>query len=99
MRVLNIRLDQFKTTAYEIARTVLKSRTNLAGDVEKLNAEVSELKRQNEELRQNNRRLQDQTATLHQLQEENVHEPHPHRIDRNPVSDRLDARRLGRADD
>lgn len=80
MRVLNIRLDQFKTTAYEIARTVLKSRTNLAGEVEKLNAEIAQLKRQNEELRQNNRRLQDQTATLQQLQEE--HES----LKQNPIS-------------
>ena len=71
MRVLNIRLAQFKTTAYEIARTVLKSRTNLAGEVERLNAAIAQLKRQNEELRQNNRRLQDQTVTLHQLQAEN----------------------------
>jgi len=71
MTVLNIRLDQFKTSAYEIARTVLKSRTNLAAEIERLKAENAQLKRSNEELRQDNRRLPEQAATLQKVQEEN----------------------------
>ncbi|MCA9212012.1 MAG: hypothetical protein KDB27_03025 [Planctomycetales bacterium] len=71
MAVLNIRLDQFKTSAYEIARTLLKSRRNLAAEVEQLNAEIAQLKRCNEELQQEQRRLQDQAEALREVQEEN----------------------------
>ena len=68
MRVLNKRLDQFKTSCYEIARTLLGSRTHLAAENERLKVENAELLRRNEELPKDNRRLQEQVRIL---QEEN----------------------------
>lgn len=71
MRSLYDQLDQFKTSAYEISRTLIKSRSNLIAENERVNAENAELQLQVVKLQLENRRLRDQASCIRDLQKEN----------------------------
>ena len=70
MRLLNTRLDQFKTSLYEISRTLLNSRSSLNVQLQAQAARNDGLERQNMQLRDENRRLRQQVASQESLRKE-----------------------------